>query len=122
MASEAVEGADASVVVGADAGLAGADAAHPAMRALGRIDAVIAAKPEKDDAELAAAVENICAWRRGMIARRDAKRWDDAAERDLGTLNGVLSLVLAIQFPLGEVRWNELDKARAVLAELAGRG
>ena len=90
-------------------------------RALSFIDAAIAERPHKDDYKLAAAVENICAWRRDMIGKREAGTWDDVAERKLGTLNGVLSLVLAVHFPLGPVRWHELEGARTALAGLVER-
>ena len=87
-------------------------------RAVELIDAALSARPEKDDAKLSAAVDAICAYRREMIARRDAGDWTDGAERGLRTLNGVLSLVLATEFPLGDVRWDELEGARTALAGL----
>ena len=90
-------------------------------RAVELIDAVLAGRPAKDDAKLASAVEAICDWRQGMIGRRDAGTWNDADEQGLGTLNGVLSLVLAVQFPLGSIRWHELEGARAALSELVRR-
>ena len=85
-------------------------------RAVDLIDQALAARPEKDDAKLSAAVDAICACRREMISRRDAGDWNDDAERKLVTLNGVLSLVLATEFPVGNVRWDELEGARAALA------
>lgn len=96
-------------------------AASEGARAVELIDAALARRPEKDDATIAGAVEAICAWRGGMIRRRDAGAWTDQDEHGLATLNGVLSLVLAVQFPLGNVRWHELEGARAALAELVRR-
>ena len=90
-------------------------------RAVELIDVALAARPDKDDAKLSAAVDAICDFRRKMTARRDAGDWNSDAERELGTLNGVLSLVLATEFPLGNVRWDELEGARAALAELVGQ-
>ena len=87
-------------------------------RAVALIGEALDARPEKDDAKLSAAVGAICAYRREMIARRDAGDWADDAELGLGTLNGVLSLVLAAEFPLGNVRWDELEGARTALANL----
>ena len=90
-------------------------------RAIELIDAALAVRPEKDDAKLSEAVDAICAYRQTMIARRDAGDWNSDAESELGTLNGVLSLVLATQFPLGDVRWDELEGARGALAELVAK-
>ena len=98
-----------------------AAAVDEGTRAVELIDAALARRPEKDDARLADAVEAICAYRQGMIRRRDKGEWSAADEQALATLNGVLSLVLAAQFPLGNVRWHELEGARAALAALTGR-
>ncbi len=107
--------------MGSEGGAIEVVAANEGVRAVELIEAVVARRPEKDDAALAAAVEAICAYRQGLIGRRDAAAWTDSDERGLATLNGVLSLVLAVQFPLGNVRWHELEGARAALAELVRR-
>ncbi len=98
-----------------------AAAVSEGARAIELIDVALGRRPEKDDATLAATVEAICNYRRDMIVRRDAGDWSDTNEHGLATLNGVLSLVLAIQFPLGNVRWHELEGARAALVELVRR-
>ena len=94
------------------------DEAEHGTRAVELIDAALAARPEKDDSALSAAIDAICACRQNMITRRDAGDWNGDAEGELGTLNGVLSLVLAAEFPLGKVRWDELEGARTALADM----
>lgn len=95
--------------------------ASEGARAVELIDAALARRPAKDDSALAAAVEAICRYRQEMLGRRDAGAWHDADDGALATLNGVLSLVLAVQFPLGAVPWHELEGARTALAGLVGR-
>lgn len=97
--------------------------AHPAaLRAIEALDQVLAKRPHKDDHLLARIEEDLCTCREAVLGRRRQGMWRDEDERRLGRLNGVLSVTLAIHFPLGDVRWDELAGARAALAELAGVG
>jgi hypothetical protein len=91
---------------------------YPGRIALDAIDDVVAQKPHKDDARLSAASKCLCVFRDHVI---DAHRGQDrtgATCEPLARLNSVLSVVLGCQFPLADVPWQELERARGWLADL----
>ncbi len=91
---------------------------YPGRIALDAIDDVVAQKPHKDDARLSAASKCLCVFRDHVIdAGRRQDRPRDTRE-PLARLNSVLSVVLGCQFPLTDVPWQELERARGWLADL----
>ena len=83
-------------------------------RALDAIDRTIDARPVRDGDALKAATQALAALRDQAIGRRRVE--DGAASRaSLDHVNAILSVVLAVEFPIGEVQWGELDKARGWL-------
>ncbi len=97
----------------------GAYAQPPAaVQALAGIDHVLAQQPQKDDETLTEVVKQLCIFRDELIAvsSRPDRTHEDAQR--LTHANAILTSVLAIQFPLGEVPWHELAKARDWLAQL----
>lgn len=97
--------------------------AHPAgSRAVAALDEVLAKRPHKDDHLLARITEDLCTFRDSVLTLRRRGAWGEDDERRLARLNGVISLALALHFPVGAVRWDELAGARAALAEIAGGG
>ena len=89
-----------------------------AARALEGVDKVLAQRPHKDDAGLTEVAKQLCVFRDALIARRAEPDSTSEDGRRLGHVNAVLSLVLAVQFPLGEVPWDEFAKGRDWLADL----
>lgn len=90
------------------------DAARPGREALEAIDAILGARPHKDDYRISQAAELLCAWRETLIAREE-----NAVRRDrLERLNAVLAMVLAAHFPIGATPWDDLAKARGWLSDL----
>jgi hypothetical protein len=87
-------------------------------RALVVIDEVLAKRPDKDDAALAACARELCVYRDALILRQRAAPTDAEARQRLSHVNAVLAVVLAVHFPIAAVPWEELEKARAWLAEL----
>ena len=90
--------------------------------ALRDIDEALAAQPRRDGATLKAAIQHLAEFREHFTARHRAEggtRWRASLEK----VNAVVSIVLAAEFPIGEVPWEELAKARgwldAVLREAA---
>ena len=86
--------------------------------ALADIDKVLAQKPDKDDATLSKATQQLCLFRDRLI---EAQRRPDHGHEDsrrLTRVNAIISIVLAVHFPLGDVPWDELEKARSWLADL----
>ncbi|MEH3146246.1 MAG: hypothetical protein PGN34_13050 [Methylobacterium frigidaeris] len=90
---------------------------HPGHAALAALDAALARQPRQDGAALERATTCLSAVRDGMIAEMRAGR----AYGDLTKLNAVISVVLAGRFPLGEIPWDELRRARGWLADLVER-
>ena len=79
--------------------------------ALAHIDKALADRPKRDGATLKSAVQSLAAFRDLFIARHRGEggtRWRPALER----VNAVVSVVMAAEFPIGEVPWDELSKAR----------
>ena len=91
----------------------------PGREALAQIDRVLARRPGRDGPALTAAVQALTRMRDIVIARH---------RRDGGTrhrarlerVNALISAVLAAEFPLAEVPWEEVEKARAWLDEMLG--
>lgn len=86
--------------------------------ALDGVDKVLAGRPHKDDYVLSDTVKAVCAYRETLIAQAGDLSHDGEGRRRLERLNGVLAVVLAAYYPLGETPWDELSKARTWLAEL----
>ncbi len=86
--------------------------------ALAAIDRLLADRPNKVGHDFSAATRHLCAWRDSL-----AQRWrHTAAENDrraLERVNAALSVILGGQFPLGQVPWPEIERARQDLGELA---
>jgi hypothetical protein len=85
--------------------------AHPGRDALAHIDKALTDRPKRDGKTLTAAIRNLADYRDELVARRrgeDDARWRSQREH----VNAVLSVVMAAEFPIGEVPWDELVKAR----------
>ena len=88
--------------------------------ALSAIDAALRARPDKPGDVLSHATQSLCTLREEMIA---AARHEGAASgrrERLERVNAIISVVLAVYFPLGDVPWWELEKARCWLADIVG--
>jgi hypothetical protein len=88
-----------------------------AAKGLAAIDEALAQRPHKDDLALQAATKSLCLYRDLLIGRRRETHSAEDARR-LEHLNAVLSIVAGMHYPLKEVPWDELVKARCWLAAL----
>ncbi|WP_419728238.1 hypothetical protein [Lichenicola sp.] len=86
--------------------------------AVALLDTALAAAPKRDGASLSRAVVLLSALRDEMAAR-DGRRTPESRDR-LVRLNGILSAILAVHFPLGDPPWEELRNAKTWLGELEG--
>jgi hypothetical protein len=90
----------------------------PGTVALQALDEVLSQRPRKDDHRLSLATQCLCAFRNHIIEQhRRAGASREIRER-LVLLNSVLSVVLGCHFPLGDVPWHELERARSWLRDL----
>lgn len=87
-----------------------------ARAALASLDKAIAHKPRKDDADFAAATEHLCKLRDLLLAEA---RQGGVSRIRLERVNALISVVLAGHFPLGNVPWPAVERARGVLAAMA---
>lgn len=79
--------------------------------ALAQIERALAGRPHRDGAVLKAAVQSLARFRDRVVAlhREDGgPRWRACLER----INAVISVTMAAEFPIGEVPWGELERAR----------
>jgi hypothetical protein len=83
------------------------------LAALDKMDAALAKKPQAHGQVFSQAARHLCAVREEWL-----RAGDPGMRQQLGQLNGVISMVLAGHFPLGEVPWAELELARGWLAAL----
>lgn len=89
----------------------------PGRDALAALDAALAAAPRKDGPDLSAALRSLGAYRDAAIGA--FREQPDAPRRAaLAQVNGVISCVMAAQYPLGEVPWPSVRQARDCLAAL----
>jgi hypothetical protein len=83
--------------------------------ALTALDAALRQKPKKDGCDFSEATEHLVALRRRLTERL---RGGEDVTTPLGRVNGILSTVVGAHFPLGEVHWPSVERARDALAEL----
>ena len=84
-------------------------ASEPGAAALAGLDRVLAERPHADGHVLSSVAHELSALRDQLAVSGERQR--------LGHVNAVISVVLAAHYPLGAVPWDELQKARAWLAE-----
>jgi hypothetical protein len=95
------------------------DNAETARTALAELDTALAAKPRADGHALSAAAHNLALLRDSIAVRQRELGPTPDSRRRLEHVNAVISVVLGVHFPLGDVPWDELKKARGWLATLA---
>ncbi len=90
---------------------------HPAQAALNELDRALAAKPYAEGHTFSEAARQLCLLRDRLAAEQSQTGATSETRRKLGHVNAVISVVLAGHFPLGDVPWAELAKARAWLED-----
>src|SRR5690349_13550590 len=78
---------------------------RPGRKALAALDRVLSQRPRKDDHAFSRATMCLAAFRDALI---DGHRSQVCTRERLVHLNGVISVVLAGHFPLGDVPWDEI--------------
>ena len=96
------------------------DEATPGREALGKIDAALAKRPQKDDHLLTEIGKALCAWRDALIARHREAPLPPVEKERLERVNAVIATVFGVQFPSAGVPWHNLESARGWLADLLG--
>jgi glutathione S-transferase len=89
----------------------------PGHRALEHIDEALRDRPHKNGDALSHATMCLAAFRDRLVAARRGPGIGAAQRKQLAHVNAVITIVLGTHFPLGEIPWDELEKARAWLAE-----
>jgi len=88
-------------------------------QSLSALDAAVAGKPVVNGQAFSAATHQLCQLRDNLAKQQREQGPTDASRKRLERVNGVISVVLAGHFPLGAVPWDELDRARVWLADIA---
>jgi hypothetical protein len=86
--------------------------------ALAAIDQVLADRPDKVGHDFSAATRHLAAWR-DALAQRWRRSAAEADRRALDRVNAAISVILGGQFPLGHVPWQEIERVRQDLGDLA---
>ena len=88
--------------------------------ALAEVDKALAARPHTDGHIFSVAAHALAAARDDMTLRQRETGSTAETRRRIEHVNAAISVVLGAHFPLGEVPWQELEKARDWLAGLIG--
>ena len=94
---------------------------HPGHKALKHLDRVLEQRPKKDDHELSFATQCLAQFREELIAAHGAANAAPRDRENLVCLNGIISVVMGMHFPLGNAPWDEFEKALGWLKELVGK-
>jgi hypothetical protein len=86
---------------------------------LSALNAAVASKPVVNGQAFSAATHQLCQLRDELARQQREQGPTDASRKRLERVNGVISVVLAGHFPIGAVPWDELDRARVWLADIA---
>ena len=89
------------------------------QEALRHLDRAMAAKPRRDGESLSHAVNRLAIFRDHVIGahrQEGGTRYRTTLDR----INAVISVILAAEFPIGEIPWEEVEKARSWLVEVVG--
>jgi len=90
-----------------------------ARTALEQLDRALHDKPNVDGHVFSEAAMALSQLRNELAERQRRDGATADSRRRLEHVNAVISVVLAAHFPLGNVPWHEVEKARLWLAELA---
>lgn len=82
-------------------------------RVLAALDKLLAERPEREGRDFSEATRCLTAYREEVLGRAAP----DQSGR-LAVLNAAISVVMAGHFPLGEVPWDQIEKARERLGKL----
>ena len=91
-----------------------------AQAALRLLDKLLTERPEKVGHDFSEATRSIATYRDRLVADWRCSE-NETTRQSLAQVNGVLSVVLGGHYPLGEIPWPHIERARAVLADVARR-
>ena len=103
----------------------------PGWRALEALDRVLGEKPdggttkrgrEQLGHDFSETTRLMCGYRDGLIQAQRRVGVTPASRSRLEKVNSVLSVVLGGHFPLGDIPWAQVERARDAFAELLARG
>ena len=104
---------------------------EPGRRALEVLDRVLGEKPDSGTTkrgreqlghDFAETTRLMCGYRDVLIQAQRRAGATAASQARLQEVNSVLSVVLGGHFPLGDVPWAQVERARDAFAELLARG
>jgi hypothetical protein len=90
-----------------------------AQAALACLDRALQEKPEVDGHVFSEAAQALSQLRNELADRQRSVGPSPHSRKQLEHVSAVISVVLGAHFPLGNVPWPEVEKARAWLADLA---
>lgn len=93
--------------------------ADHAQAALACLDRALRKKPDVDGQVFSEAAKALSCLRNDLADRQRRDGASADSRRQLEHVNAVISVVLGAHFPLGNIPWAEVEKARGWLAELS---
>ena len=85
------------------------EAVQAAQAAVGRLDHLLAGRPQETHEELSFAVRGIVGIRDALIARRRA---GDDVEAVLAEVNKLVTTAIGAQFPISDMQWDRVERMR----------
>lgn len=92
---------------------------EPGHTALRLVDKLLAERPTKVGHDFSEATRCLAAFRDELIHHSRANPSSQDRER-LAKVNTVLAVIVGAHFPLGEIPWSQIEKARGLLAATLG--
>ena len=93
---------------------------QPGHKAVMHLARVLEQRPHKDDHELSFATQCLADYREQLIEKHHVGA-TSADRENLFCLNGIISVVMGMHFPLGNAPWDEFEKTICWLRELVER-
>ena len=91
---------------------------HPGRKALQHVARILEQRPKKDDHELSYLTRCLGDFRAELIDKQNGEGATHADRTRLSHLNAILSVAMAMHFPIGNPPWEEFEKMRAWLTTL----
>ena len=91
---------------------------HPGRKALAHAQRVLEKRPHKDDHELTSLTQCLAGFREELLV---AYRREGATPNDgdrLSRINAIISVVMAMHFPIGNPPWGEFEKTQGWMNDL----
>ena len=91
---------------------------HPGLKAMQHVARILEQRPKKDDHELSYLTRCLGDFRAELIDKRNGHSATPEDRTRLSHLNAIVSVAMAMHFPIGNPPWDEFEKTQKWLKTL----